>query len=256
METQLKTAESATVKAQMDYFSIFEKHESQAGRDAAAAVALDAKQKEPKVQRGILLKRKKWLGGWSERQFVLEGTVLSYAYPKGGDLARNAMGMAAGMAVGGLGGGMGGTDAEVIEWGSFSQHYIIDPRCKVQLQQESFGGYVLLLTLIGENGKPEEMTLKPHVSSDILTDMDGKNVDKVLRECETWAVALSNAINISKERGTKAAAGTRGSYSTSGRPLDAKVLGSVGALTSSILDSGKKAMKQAAFKPSLDDLVA
>jgi hypothetical protein len=248
METQLKTSENATVKAQMDYFAIFEKHESKAAKDVDNVV----EEKKPvKVQRGILLKRKKWLGGWSERQFLLEGVVLSYAYPKGGDLARNAMGMAAGMAAGGL----GGTDADMIQWGSFSQHYILDSRCKVQLQQESFGGYVLLLTVVGENNKPEEMTLKPHVSADSLLDMDGKKVDKVLRECEAWALALTKAIKQSKEPG--ASAGQRGSYSTSGKPLEAQMMGSVGALTSSLLDSGKKTMKKyAGGKPSLDDLVA
>jgi hypothetical protein len=92
----------------------------------------------------------------------------------------------------------------MIQWGSFSQHYILDSRCKVQLQQESFGGYALLLTVVGENNKPEELTLKPHVSADSLLDMDGKKVDKVLRECEALALALTKAIKQSKETGASA----------------------------------------------------
>ena len=76
------------------------------------------------------------------------------------------------------------------------------------------------------------MTLKPYVEeSDSLLDMDGKSVNKVLRECEAWAVAISRAIKESRDKGLAVGAGGHANdqnagrrFSTSGRPLDAKLM--------------------------------
>jgi hypothetical protein len=54
-----------------------------------------AKQEEKPVvsKTGVFLKRKKWLGTWSERLFILTGSELSYAYPKPPSVQQVAMGM-------------------------------------------------------------------------------------------------------------------------------------------------------------------
>ena len=123
--------------------------------------------------------------------------------------------------------------------------------------------------VIGDDEKLEEMTLKPYVEeSDSLLDMDGKSVNKVLRECEAWAVAISRAIKQSRDKGPAVGAGGHATdqnagrrYSTSGRPLDAKLIKRVDKWGSKLLESGKSLGSQmlgtgAEGLSALDELVA
>jgi hypothetical protein len=92
------------------------------------------------IRTGVLMKKKKWMGGWTERMFILTPTHLAYAYPRSE---------------------AGDHTASKTKWGHPTQKYSLQD-CEVEVSIADGAACLHVRVHDDSTGAIEDMVLRPH----------------------------------------------------------------------------------------------
>jgi hypothetical protein len=138
------------------------------------------------IRQGVLMKRKKWMGGWAERLFVLTSTHLAYAYPckQGADAS------------------FGNTNSNGVgEWGHPAQRYTLRG-CEVSLLTVEGMACVQVRVHEESGGAAEDFVLRPHArlgQMPAVTDDSQESMTDDARAAVRMATAYGSKWTLEKE---------------------------------------------------------